>query len=261
MRNESTRFEFSSDGLRLRAAFIPWDIEVFGFPVVQIQELSISDWPSAAREYHDFRQWLDRNQVNIVSCRMPHDRLRETMFLESKDFRFIEMVLHPKLSDIQSLHFEKDCLTVSPAMKSDLPVMKNIAEHAFGHERYHIDPRLDRHLADLRYGRWVENSFDHPSQRLLKVMDRENIIGLFIVEPRDNELIYWHLTAIDPQWQGKGYGQRVWRSMLRHHQKEGHDAVMTTISARNIAVLNLHAKLGFRFLPPEMTFHWVREDE
>ncbi|MBK8535842.1 MAG: hypothetical protein IPL59_12375 [Candidatus Competibacteraceae bacterium] len=49
--------------------------------------------------------------------------------------------------------------------------------------------------------------------------------------------------------------------MLRYHQERGQDVVMTTISARNVSVLNLYTKLNFRFLPPEMTFHWVRGDE
>ena len=139
--------------------------------------------------------------------------------------------------------------------------MRDIAERAFSHERYHIDPRLDPHFGNIRYSRWVKNSLNHPRQRLLKVVDGEHIVALFITESRENNSVCWHLTAISPSWQGRGYGQRVWRAMLRHHREEGQDCVITTISARNVAVLNLYAKLDFRFLPPEMTFHWVREGE
>jgi ribosomal protein S18 acetylase RimI-like enzyme len=71
--------------------------------------------------------------------------------------------------------------------------------------------------------------------------------------------VYWHLTAVAPQCQGQGYGWRVWRAMLAHHARGGVRSVRTTITAGNVPVLNLYSKLGFRFLPPETTFHWLRE--
>lgn len=238
---------------------IPWDTEVFGFSVAQIETLEVVDPSSVSDDYRKFQDWLDAREIKIASCRLPHDRLRESMFLESKGFRFIEMVLHPKIEKLQSLDFLPDNLIAIPALANDLPALREIAEHAFSHERYHIDPRLDPRLGDARYGQWVVNTLSHPRQRLLKVMEDDRIAALFIVESKENQSVYWHLTAIAPQWQGRGYGWRVWRMMLRHHQAEGQDGVMTTISARNVAVLNLYVKLGFRFLQPEMTFHWVRE--
>jgi ribosomal protein S18 acetylase RimI-like enzyme len=247
--------------LKLSAALVPWDTEIFGFPVAQIRELEITNQLSAVKEYQKFQEWLDINRVQVASCRLPHNRLRESMFLEIQGFRFVEMVLHPQIEGIQYLNIPKDSLMITPVLESDLPVVQDIAERAFGYERYHVDPRLDPDLGNKRYGRWVKNSLHHPSQRLLKIMEGPHIVALFIVESKDDQSAYWHLTAISPQWQGQGYGQRVWYAMLRHHQESGQDAVMTTISARNISVLNLYAKLNFRFLSPDMTFHWVRSEK
>jgi RimJ/RimL family protein N-acetyltransferase len=179
------------------------------------------------------------------------------MFLEAHGFRFIEMVLHPRLAGLSALALPEDDLQIMPAGAADLPGLVAIAEQAFTHERYHVDPRLDPRLGDRRYGRWVRSSLDHPTQRLLKVLDAERVIALFLVEKRTDGSAYWHLTAIAPEWQGQGYGRRVWQAMLRRHQAEGCESVTTTISARNTPVLNLYAQLGFRFLPPEMTFHWL----
>lgn len=36
------------------------------------------------------------------------------------------------------------------------------------------------------------------------------------------------------------------------------DGIETTISLHNTTVLNLYARLGFAFAPPQMTFHWLR---
>jgi RimJ/RimL family protein N-acetyltransferase len=42
------------------------------------------------------------------------------------------------------------------------------------------------------------------------------------------------------------------------NKRQGARSIRTTISARNTAVMNLYARLGFRFSAPDMTFHWVR---
>jgi RimJ/RimL family protein N-acetyltransferase len=80
-----------------------------------------------------------------------------------------------------------------------------------------------------------------------------------VTENQPDGLCYWHLTAIAPAFQGRGYGKRVWREMLHFHQREGMKQIATTIAARNTPVLNLYASLGFRFQPPEITLHWLRD--
>ncbi|MBN1611276.1 MAG: GNAT family N-acetyltransferase [Polyangiaceae bacterium] len=255
----SDSIKVATPALHLLCGLVPWDIEVFGFPVAQITELEVFDAARAARDYAPIRGWLERQEVRVLSCRLPHDRLRESMFLEAQGLRFVEMVIHPKLAKLESREFPADTLNIAPATADDLPGLVAIGERAFHFERYHVDPRLDPRLGDKRYARWVRNSFQHPTQRLLKIEDGSDLVAMFVVERRSPEAVYWHLTAIAPEWQGKGYGKRVWRAMLRRHREDGASEVVTTISARNSPVLGLYATLGFSFLPPDMTFHWVRE--
>lgn len=254
-------FELATSRLRLTAHEAPWDSAVFHAPVVQIDQLQVLDPQDALDDYVQYQAWVAHEQIGIVSCRLAHDRLRESMLLEANGFRFIEMVLHPRLDRLQKQSIAVDDLQILPATEADLTNLRVIAETSFGNERYHVDPRLDPKLGDERYGLWVNNSLCHKTQRLLKVLDGKRLLGFFVVEATSSQSVYWHLTAIAPQWQGYGYGRRVWLAMLRHHQSQGHETVSTTISARNIRVLNLYAQLGFRFMPPEMTFHWIRESE
>lgn len=257
----TANFDLTTPNINLAASLVPWDMEVFGFPLAQVYTIKVADRNGAIKDYRKFQDWLAAQNVRVVACRLPHNCLQESIFLEEQGFRFIEMVLHPHLAGLASLDVADDCLTILPAKEDDLPALQVIAEHAFGHERYHVDPRLDPRLGNLRYGRWVRNSFNHPCQCLLKIHDSEQLVAFFIVEPKENKAMYWHLTAIATEWQGQGYGRRVWQAMLCRHRDEGLDSVTTTISIRNISVLNLYARLGFRFLPPEMTFHWVRGNE
>jgi RimJ/RimL family protein N-acetyltransferase len=258
-RNDGWLFTLDTPNLKLSARHIPWDSEIYGTVVAQITDAEVLDAEGAAVDYGAFEAWCEGGSVGIVSCRLPHGRLRESMLLEQHGFRFIEMVLHPRVQLTRDPPPPDSGLLIARATEADVAELASLAERAFGHERYHVDPRLDPRLGDRRYGRWVRSSLAHESQRLLKVSDAGRIVALFIVEERPDRSVYWHLTAIAPECQGRGYGRRVWQAMLRRHQVDGLREVATTISARNTPVLNLYSKLQFRFDPPEMTFHWVRD--
>jgi len=247
--------------LKLISCEAPWDSAVFSVPVAQINKFEVTNYRVASEDYVQYQSWVSDNQIGIVSCRLSEDRLHESMLLEKNGFRFVEMVLHPQLTKLQRQIIDEDDLQILPVIEADLEELRAIAECSFTNERYHVDPRIDSRLADVRYGRWVSNSLKHGMQRLLKILEGDRLIGFFLIEATTNKSIYWHLTAVAPQWQGRGYGKRIWRAMLRQHQIEGFDTVTTTISARNIRVLNLYARLGFQFLPLEMTFHWIRDSD
>ncbi len=237
---------------------VPWDSAVFGFPVAQVEGIELTEYDQALVAYAKFRIWLESKRAQIVTCRLKEHELFESMFLEEQGFRFVEMVLHPIMASLSKLVLPADDLLIEAAVAMDIPLIQAIAERSFHYERYHVDPRLDHHLGDLRYGRWVRTCTDNPAQQLLKILDGTRLVGFFLVEIKQGDQAYWHLTAIAPEYQGQGYGKRVWQAMLRYHQQQGLVAVSTTISARNMPVLNLYSRLGFRFLPSEMTFHWVR---
>jgi RimJ/RimL family protein N-acetyltransferase len=138
-------------------------------------------------------------------------------------------------------------------------LIQTMAEQCFAHERFQADPRLSTKLANERYGRWVVSSFQSRNQLLLKIEDRDEIVAFFIVEYLNEKSAYWHLTAVAPEFQSRGYGRKTWQTMLAYHKACGIERVTTTITARNVRVLNLYSKLQFKFAPPEMTFHWIVE--
>ena len=253
------RFMIDTPALLVECAMVPWDMAAFGFPVAQVEGLEIRNNLAASADFNQLLAWFDQFDVRIVSCRLAHHQLRESMFLEAAGFRFVEMVISPRLDDLDEIIVEPDSIRIEEACVADVPALQAIVQSSFRHERYHIDPRLNRHLADTRYGNWVANTLDHSSQKLLKIHDAARLIGVFIVERHEGALAYWHLTAIAPEWQGMGYGRRVWKAMVNRHREDGCKSLSTNVSVRNVAVLNLYARLGFRFMPPQMTFHWLRD--
>lgn len=261
MSNSVDNFYYSSESLEIKAREAPWDSSVFGYPVALIEHIKVYDLALARQEFSTFRKWIDFSGLRIISCRLSCQKMVESFLLEENNFRFIETVLHPvfdRFSDFEG-KLDQD-LRISPSEFGDLVVLREIAERAFTNERYYVDPRVDKIQSGQRYGRWVISAHSHSSQQLLKVTLRENIIAFFIIELFPNGKVYWHLTAINPDYQGLGYGRRVWTSMLARHSEERIKQVSTTIASRNVPVLNLYSSLNFRFTPPETTFHWVRDN-
>jgi RimJ/RimL family protein N-acetyltransferase len=249
---------YRGTGLELTWFLVPWDTAIFGYPVAQIDTLDLFDESHETDKLSSFFAWCQAHEIKLVSCRLPHEKLRESIYLESKGFRFIEMVLHPVMTNLKEFKFEGNNLSLERANSADIPMIRNIAGRAFHNERYHVDPRLNRSLADLRYQVWVDNAVKNSQQEILVLREGKTVIGFFIWERQDSNAAYWHLTAINPDYQGQGYGRKAWQSILNYHYSQGVSQVKTTISARNFAVLNLYASLGFRFEPPEMTFHLLR---
>jgi RimJ/RimL family protein N-acetyltransferase len=241
---------------------VPWDSDIFGFPVAAISTIDVKRIVSAQEEFDLFKIWVRDSSFEIVSCRLLHQQIEASMFLERNNFRFVEMVLHPTVMDLQTYPAAYTDMIVEPVCEAELPTVVAMAEQSFSCERYHVDSRLDSKLANIRYGCWVRNSFYDLKQSLLKVRFPDgHTVAFFVVENKDDHSAYWHLTAVNPDFQGKKLGVRIWMTMINYHKAAGIERIETTISARNSIVLNLYSKLNFRFTPPEMTFHWVKSDQ
>jgi len=250
-------YHLDSDTLLLSCRKVPWDTDVLQAPVGEIHSFLVRESVIVQEMFKPFIDWVHAEGMALISCRLPHDKLRESALLESNGFRFIEMVLHPVVQDINQLDVSGHGLDISVVNDEELHAVAEIAGSAFSYERFHVDPYLGQSISDIRYRRWVENSSSYSNQVLLKATEGKKLVGFFLVEYKV-DTVYWHLTAVAPEFHGLGYGYRVWKAMIDHHHQFGARNIATTISARNTPVLNLYSKLGFRFAPPEMTFHWNR---
>jgi RimJ/RimL family protein N-acetyltransferase len=259
MRFDREPERIDSDGLEMEVFVVPWDSEIFGFPVAQIERLSLGASARPSEAMRQLHAWLDRHRIRLASCRLDSRALRESMLLEAHGFRFVEMVYSPVLSPITSAGDVDEMLVVEPVTAADLPAIEAIAGSAFATGRFKLDWRIDAGASDRRYRTWVRNSLADRNQQVLKATLGGEIAAFFITEERQDRSVYWHLTAVAPEFQGKGVGKRLWRKMLRRHLEAGLTRIETTISAHNAPVMNIYAALGFRFGAPRMTLHWVRD--
>lgn len=255
------KFEYSIESIRTAALnldyhLVPWDTEILGALVAQISELRVIEPRQAARDYKTFSDWCLQQRIDLCSCRLPAEQLADSMFLEDRGFRFIELNYLPRLADLQNRQFDASGVQIMPAEQHDSVVLAGMAAQVLCHGRFHQDPRIDPALGDRRYQAWMTNAFARPQQQVLKCLLDGAIVGFFVVEFPEPRHCFWSLIGLAPGLQGKGLGKRVWNAMLAHHREQGIDVVGTSISSHNIAVFNLYVALGFRFPPPTMTLQW-----
>jgi ribosomal protein S18 acetylase RimI-like enzyme len=250
--------EIATPTLRMAYALVPWDTAACGFPVGDIRGLELLDAERAGQDFAAFEHWRAAHGARLVACRLPHQALAESMFLEARGFRFVEMVLSPQAEIARLPVSLQEGFEIAPAGPSDLPGIEAMALTAFTTDRFTIEPRIPRVCGGERYRRWVASALAHPRQALFKVTAEGRLLAFFITEDRtEGGLVHWHLHAVAPGLQGQGWGKRIWRAMIERERARGLARIATTVSARNAAVLNLYAGLGFRFGAPQMTFHWV----
>jgi len=243
--------------LTLEYHLVPWDTEIIGKPVAQIRELRVQDPVAAARDYETFIGWRERHGVQLCSCRVPADRLVDSMFLEAQGFRFVELNYLPRLTELQSRQFAETNIVIAPAEQADREQLADMAAQVLRIGRFHQDPRIDPALGDKRYRTWMTNAFSRPQQQTLKCLLDGAIVAFFVVEQPAADHCFWSLVGLAPGLQGQGLGKRVWNAMLQHHRNAGVQIVSTSISSLNVVVLNLYVSLGFRFPAPSMTLQWL----
>lgn len=245
-----------TSALTLDYFLVPWDTAIVGRPVAEISRLEVNDPVEAAQDFRAFTRWSEEEDITLCSCRLSHERLNESMFLEAHGFRFVELNYRPRLTGLQTLDLPMDKLKIEPAGEQDRGFLTEMAAGAFRYGRFHQDPRLGPMLGNRRYRVWMINSFSHQRQKVLKCLRDSEIVGFFVVEYPEPRHCFWSLVGLVPGLQGQGLSKQVWKTLLRWHQREGIDTITTSISSHNVVVFNFYVSLGFRFPAPQVTLHW-----
>lgn len=211
----------------------PWDSAAFGLPAWELRQYS-----AAALALADATPGLQSIKV---------DPLADKRALHEHGFYYCDTLLETRAraDQLRALAARPD-LSISDQF--DPAAALAICHGAFAHGRYHRDFGVDPRGATLRYDNWLR-----------QLLAAGQVEGLFV----DGELggfIAHHgaslvLHAVAPAWRGRGLSKYWWRLCIERRFAAGHGEVSSSISAGNMAVLNLYASLGFSFLHPQDVYH------
>jgi hypothetical protein len=243
-------------------SMVPWDEEIFGFPVAVYRVGTERLEASERKEFVErFRQWARQSRVSLCACMIPVKESHSfwKCYLGEAGFYIVDLSVQATLSGLQHARLPETRAELREARLDDREAIEAIATQAFCHGRYHADPLFPRELADKRFGHWVRNALAQNASDRVYVMGEPGSVQGFCHVTVEEGVSDLRLAAIAPSLRGTLLGFDLYVSVLHSLRRLGVRRVLASISMANTAVMNVFAMLGFSFSAPEMIFHWYPE--
>ena len=209
-----------------------WDTLAFGLPTWELTEYSEEALHQAAQTSGHFTLKIDP--------------LADKRLLHEHGFYYCDTLIEPHCDIAQLRTVEHPKAIISKNV--DVDQILAICHGAFLHGRFHRDFNLPKAAADLRYDNWLKQLFE---TRQVFGLYWEGVLAGFIAH-NGNSLA---LHAVAEKFRGKGRSKYWWSSVCSELLGSGHHDVKSSISASNLAALNLYASLGFSFDNPQDVYH------
>ncbi|MBI3481178.1 MAG: GNAT family N-acetyltransferase [Nitrosomonadales bacterium] len=210
----------------------PWDTTPFGMPTWELTEYSENALRQAKRT-------VGHHTLKV-------DPLADKRLLHEYGFYYCDTLIEPHCNATRLREIRHPDATTSKEV--DVEQALAICHGAFSHGRFHRDFNLPKAAADLRYDKWLK-----------QLLDAQQVYGLYwqgalagFIGHNGNNLV---LHALATQCRGKGWSKYWWSAVCSELLQAGHHEVKSSISASNLAVLNLYASLGFSFKHPQDIYH------
>jgi len=213
----------------------PWDQAAFGMPAWELRHYS-----PAALALADQTPGLQTIKV---------DPLADKQALQRHGFYYTDTLLETRARPDQLRP-----LTIPPGLsvRRDFDAAQALAicHGAFVHGRFHRDFQIAPDAANLRYDNWLK-----------QLIASGQVFGLY-ADATLAGFIGYHgdllvLHAVASQFRGRGLSKYWWRLVIDNLLAEGCTQIRSSISAANLAVLNLYASLGFSFHHPQDIYHRI----
>ncbi len=210
----------------------PWDTAAFGMPTWELLEYSEAALQQA-------QQTKGHHTLKV-------DPLADKHLLHDYGFYYCDTLIEPHCTvpRLRPSHHPD----ASISKKVDFEQAMAICKGAFTHGRFHRDFNLSKLAADFRYDNWLK-----------QLLEARQVYGLYwegtlagFIGHQDNNLV---LHAVAEAQRGKGLSKYWWSAVCADLLGIWDDEVKSSISAGNLAVLNLYASLGFSFSNPQDIYH------
>jgi GNAT superfamily N-acetyltransferase len=210
----------------------PWDTAALGMSTWELCEYS-----EAA---------LQQSVATAGHYTLKLDPLADKRLLHEYGFYYCDTLIEPHCNILRLRRLNHSEISVSKQV--DMQQALKICHGAFEHGRFHRDFNLSRAVADLRYDNWLKQLL--AAEQVYGLYWHEELAG-FIAYSGNNLLLH----AVAEAYRGKGLAKFWWSTVCSELLVAGCDEVKSSISASNLAVLNLYTSLGFSFNHPQDVYH------
>lgn len=210
----------------------PWDKRNFGINTYQVTD--ISEEALRETENHEGHFTLKVNPLESPELLLKYG------------FYYMDTLIEPVCKRDHLTIFDKQGTSISS--NYDAVDILQIAGEAFMHGRFHRDFHIPDSMADLRYMNWVK---DLHAKGLIFALFYEGEIAGFYAFENDKVL----LLGIKREFRSNGLAKAFTSMGCQNQIDLGYNQLRTSISAANVASLNLFYSLGFRLTNTVDVYH------
>ena len=210
---------------------IPWDSKVFGINCYEITTLS--------------RENLNRAGKIPGHYTVKVNPLTPKRILFDCGFYYCDTLVEASCAKNDFTYFPDKRVFIS--RQTPPADLIRISTGAFRHGRFHRDFNIATKFADARYNRWLK-----------ELCRRKTVLGLIFDNTLAGFFAYQNnriaLHAISKKFRGRGLAKYLWSAACVELFKE-HKQLTVTFSLANMPIMNVYAKLGFKFKSAKDVYH------
>jgi len=210
----------------------PWDKRTFHIDTYELTDSS--------------EEALEETNIKEGHFTLKVDPLTNPKNIMKHGFYYMDSLIEPvcKKENFHTIHKEK----TSISRNYDEAEILQIAEEAFMHGRFHRDFNIPNSLADMRYKRWVGDLIEE--NKIFNLLYEGRTAGFYAYDA--NKVL---LLGIKKEFQGKGLTKSFTSRGCQEQFNLGYSKLRTSISAANVASLNLFYSLGFKLKKTLDVYH------
>lgn len=212
---------------------VPWDKKTFDVECYEVSNL----------ELHRLEEL--KNTPGHFTLRL--DPLTSAAQIQEFGFRYVDTLIVPRCHQEDFLAYPNSEVSITKSI--NLSDLSAIATNAFVHGRYHRDDSIPLHLAEIRYQNWLQDLY--AEGKVLGIEYQGGLAAFIAIE--DSRLI---LHAVHSKLRGKGLAKYLWTPVCEELFTKGYPTIESSISAANLAVVNLYARLGFTLKSAQDIYHF-----
>lgn len=213
----------------------PLDTITFGLPTYELLDSSVES--------------LNHSLNNAGHYTVKVDPLSNKRVLHEYGFYYCDTLIEPICTPNKLRPYSHSDFKISKQFDADKLI--DICDGAFIYGRFHRDFNISQDVANLRYLKWLQQLV--AAHQVYALYWQDKLAGF--IGCNENKLVL-HAIAID--YRAKGFSKYWWSDLCIEIFAEGHKTVHSSISASNLAVLNLYGSLGFSFKTAHDVYHrWV----
>jgi hypothetical protein len=211
----------------------PWDARALGMETFEVKRVTAEALAAVASRPGHYTAKVDP--------------LSDKRLLEQSGFYYCDTLLEPRCNRGELVAHAREGITVS----RDIPLeaLMALCHGAFVHDRFHRDFNIPGEAADARYDNWLKEM--HAAGQVYGIaLEGELAAFIALIGPR------MVLHAVSAPRRGSGISKYLWSAACGHFFGAlGLDHLESSVSAANLAVVNLYASLGFRFRNAVDVYH------